>query len=119
MITMTLGGQTLSKLPSDMTLITPDRISAMKKTYSNVAFFSWGNTLVGKVLELKWPLLSFAEFDVLDTLFQADSSVVFDPGVPSPTDTYTVEIIALDGKYYMQTTRRTNVRMKLLILAVI
>lgn len=119
MITMTLGGQTLAKLPSSMSLIQADRISAVKQTYTGVAFFSWGTTLVGKVLELKWPLLSFDEFDVLDTLFQADSSIVFDPGVPSPVGTYTVEITALDGKYYMQTTKRTDVIMKLLILAVI
>ena len=86
-MTMTLGGQTITKLPSKMTLILADRMSAVKKTYSSVAFFSWGNTLLGKILTLEWPLLELAEWNVLDALFQADASVVFDPGVPSVTDT--------------------------------
>lgn len=111
-----IGSCTPSLLPGAMTLIRPDKPSAIKQTYSSVAYFSWPATIIGKVIELNWNLLPVADFAALDALYVADAPVVFDP-LESNGYTYNVELIALDGKYLLQRQSRADVVLKLLILS--
>jgi diphthamide synthase (EF-2-diphthine--ammonia ligase) len=102
-----------------MTIIKPDKENAFFKTYSNVAYFSWAPTIVGKLLMLKWNLMSTVQFDAIDAIFQADSQVVFDPTYETGEgETYNVEIPGFDGAYVVAAMEyRKNVELKILIMS--
>lgn len=118
---MILGGLTFNRNPTKMTMIIPDKHCAYEKTYSSVAFFSWGTSIVGKELELEWTNMRSSDFDSLDTMFRADAEVNFNPQAGTGK-TYTVNIVSLDGAYQRILGSavgvwRSDVKMILLVMA--
>ncbi len=122
MAKMVLGTLTFSRNPSEMTVIKKDRVTAVKETYSSVALFSWGSSIIGKTIELSWPFMTINDFTDLEALVDADEAVVFNPEDGS-LKTYNVEIIGLDGKYHITPSvaddagYRKDVRLTLLIMS--
>lgn len=114
---MTLGTYEFDRPPSECTIITGDRITASARTYSGVAFFSWGTMLAGKIIALNWPHMPPDMFDDLAKLRDDDVSLEWDPEAEAGT-TYEVEIIKLSGAYWINMTDewRQNVALELLIL---
>lgn len=115
---MTIGSHNLPHYPKSMTLVRADKSCAEKLTWDSVAFFSWPPSIIGKGIECRWDFLSSANFASLDTIFQANLPATWTSGAPGVTDTYTVEITGLNGDYIMGGLGRTNVVMRLLIMAV-
>lgn len=109
--------------PSAMTMVRPDKKCASLETYSSVAYFSWGSTIVGKVIDLSWNLLPSAQFNSLDAVYRADEVVAWDPSIPGSTDQYNVNILSLGGEYFISQEStspescRQNVSMQLLIMS--
>lgn len=121
MANISIGGITLSHNPSEMTIVRPQKSSAEVQTYSSVAFFSWGASIIGMAVELSFSYMDSVEFDDLDDLYKADTPVVFDPQDGS-SKAYNVEIKFLDGKYFRTLeiaagNLRKDVRIILLILS--
>lgn len=115
MSNMKFDSTTLAYNPATMTLIREDKHCAAVETYSSAAFFNWGLTIVGKKLTLTWNIMSSTEFDTLDTLYQGEGPLVFDPQNGSGK-TYNVQIMSLNGEYCAFVNRQ-NVEMTLLILS--
>ena len=118
---ITIGTATPSTNPAKCTLIRPDKLNAVVLTYTGVAYFAWAASIVGKILTLEWDSLKGDEFAEFDVIFQADTTVTFDPFDGSNL-TFQVKMIALDGDYFIglgvaSTDYRQNVKMKLLILS--
>ena len=119
---MQLGAYPFDWLPSDMTIIKPDKYCSEVLTYSSIGFFSWGVTIVGKRITLRWNYMSVAQYEALHTLYAADVPVVFDPDDESHS-TYNVEVIGLKGEYHIYPEIdasgifRKNVSLELLILS--
>lgn len=122
MAKMSIGTLTFKHNPSEMTVIKKDRITAVKETYSSVAFFSWGPMIVGKVIDLFWPFMSIDDFSDLEAIVEADAQVVFNPQDDS-AKTYNVQILALDGKYHVTASTldgsgyRKDVRLSIVIMS--
>lgn len=107
--------------PGSMTIVRPEKKTAVVETYSSVAYFGWPASIVGKVIELTWNWMDGEDFNALDTLYAADAAVVFNPG-DGLGKTYNVNILSLDGKYYKGTgittaSIRTDVVCRLLIMS--
>lgn len=124
MANVIIGSHTCTLDPMRMTMVRADKACASVQTFDSVAYFSWGTTLIGKEILLEWPVMDASEFASLDTIFQADASFTFNPNDGVVTDTYTVEMTSFTGDYWRgrgTTTSETrkNVKMTLLILAVI
>ena len=121
MSNMILGSYTFVQDPIKMDVLGPDKFCSHVQTYSGVGYFSWGTTIVGKVVEMSWDYMRADEYDSLMTLYTADAPVVFDPQ-DGTGKTYNVEIENLSGRYYMfletgDTKYRRDVTLKLLILS--
>ena len=122
MSNMVLGGYTFADHPSDIDgMMVKQKSCAEVQTYSSVAFFSWGVSLVGKIIEMSWDYMTCDQYDSLKTLFEADAAVVFDPQDGS-TKTYNVQIKDLTGKYNLMLTHddsdyRKNVKLQILIMS--
>jgi|LGOV01.1.fsa_nt_gb hypothetical protein len=122
MANMSLGGTTFASNPSKINpVIGPERKVAKVATYSSVAFFSWGASIVGRVITLSWELMPTAQYAALQTLYAADAAVVWDPQDGSGK-TYNVEILDLTGDYFVMLAdaadnHRQNVTLPLLILS--
>lgn len=121
MSNMVLGTHTFIKQPSTMTMIQKDREVATVQTYSNVALFSWGASIVGKVIEIGWPIMSTSEHTSFQAIYEADAPVVFDPQ-DGKSKTYNVEVLSFNGEYLVHLSdatghKRKNVKMKLLIMS--
>lgn len=93
---MTLGSYTFIRDPKEIEDLIPVKSAAYQETYSDVAYFSWGTSIVGKVVPLEWDWMETTMFQELDTLNQADVAVVWNP---QNGHTYTVEIMNLVGTY--------------------
>lgn len=122
MAKVVIGSRTLTNDPQTMTVVRADKQCASVQTYSNVAFFTWGTSIIGKEITLGWPFMTAAEFDALDTIFKADVAFVFNPN-DGCSHTYNVNMTALDGDYLVGRTlsapsTRKNVKMTLLIMSV-
>jgi hypothetical protein len=117
---MKLGTYTFDWLPSKMPPMVPEKRSAAVKTFSGVAYFSWGASIVGKEVQLEWDLMREAQFDSLQALFEADLPVLWDLDVAGHIN-YMVEITGLDGELlevvnYDQPFRE-KVKLALLVLS--
>ena len=125
MANMALGTYTFNMNPSDITpFIKPDKINASTLTYSDVAYFSWPPSIVGKKFTLTWTIVSAAQFDTMDAIFQADLPVVWNPNNEYGY-LYTVQITKCDAVYYEKWTTafegdtdvlRKNAVLELLVL---
>lgn len=122
MSNMALGGYTFASNPAEIDdIMMPLKRSASQETYTSVAFFSWGTSIVGKTIVLSWDYITCSMFDSLNTLYQADLPVVFDPQDGS-SKTYNVEIVDLNGKYHLGLAssadwERKDVKLQLLIMS--
>jgi hypothetical protein len=110
--------------PAEMTIIKKERTTSSVKTYSRVAVFSWGVSIVGKTIELYWPAMTTVLFDSLQSVYEGDVPVTFlpmlDDSSSSSSDTdYIVEVLSFDGQYHITTNGayRKEVRMTLLIMS--
>jgi hypothetical protein len=114
-----LGGYTFLYNPARMTAIKPERSTGKVETYSSVAFFSWGSSIVGKEILMEWDVVEKSLVDELDTFYAADETIVLDPQDGSGK-TYNVEIEELSWDYHVYKaapTYRRNVKMTILILS--
>lgn len=121
MANMSLGGSVFASNPSKLsTVIGGRRITSSVETYSSVAFFSWGTSIVGREIVLEWELMPTVQYSAHLAQLAADAPLVWDPQDGSGK-TYTVEILDLTGTYFVmladsENNHRQNVRMPLLIL---
>ena len=76
---MKLGGYTFDWNPDTFTLPQPEKSTGKVKTYSSVAFFSWGLSLLGKEISLEWDWMGVDQYERLRSLFEANAPVVWDP----------------------------------------
>ena len=76
---MKLGGYTFDWNPDTFTLPQPEKSTGKVKTYSSVAFFSWGVSLLGKEISLEWDWMGVDQYERLRSLFEANAPVVWDP----------------------------------------
>jgi hypothetical protein len=121
MSNMVLGTHTFIKQPATMTLIQKDREVAKVKTYSSVALFSWGASIIGKTIEISWPFMTTSEYASFQAIYEADAQVVFDPQDGS-SKTYNVELLSLTSEYFIHLSNasghnRRNVKLTLLIMS--
>lgn len=123
---MTLGTYTLTHYPSDFTQPRPQRSNAHVQTMASVAHFSWGVSIVGKIIDVLWNYMPSEQFDELDAIFQGDAEVVWDPGIPpSGSDlavAYNVQILDFTGVFHETVGTdaeiwRANCKMTLLIMS--
>lgn len=90
-------------LPGKMTMIRSVKSCAAKQTYTSVAFFSWGVSIIGKPIFLSWNAMPATMWKQLDTFYANDAPLIWDPTltlVPAST-LYNVEMIDLDGDYLL------------------
>lgn len=116
---ITIGALTFTKNPASMTPVEKTRFNSHVFTYSGIAHFSWGLSIIGKELTLTWPYMANPEFNALKAIYENDVTVVFDPNDGSG-DTYNVELTALGSTYFMgrdNSGKRLNVSLKLLIIS--
>jgi hypothetical protein len=125
-MSMALGTCTLTHYPSAFTQPRPQRSNAHLITYASVAHFSWGVSIIGKIIEVLWHYMPSEQFEELDAVFQGDAEVVWDPGIlPSGSDdpvTYNVQILDFTGDYHETVGTdpeiwRANCKMTLLIMS--
>lgn len=121
MSNMVLGSHTFVKQPATMTLIQKDREVAKVKTYSSVALFSWGASIIGKTIEISWPFMTTSEYASFQAIYEADAQVVFNPQDGS-SKTYNVELLSLTSEYFIHLSNasghnRRNVKLTLLIMS--
>ena len=114
-------------LPGGMTPIRSDKICAYELTYSDVAYFSWGASIVGKEITLTWNAMPAAMWATLDAFYAGDKTLVWNPTLDgSAVTTYNVEMVRLEGEYFLggydtalSSSWRRNVTMTLLILGAV
>ena len=124
MAAQVLGTVTFAKNPGWMTIIRPDRFCSYVLTYGSVGFFSWGLSVIGKEVHLKWNVMSVAQYEDIQNLWETDAEVIFDPK-DGESLTYDVEILDFQGEYCVGIPAsggpshgtRKNVVLKLLILS--
>ena len=115
---MKLDTYTFTNLPDKMTAIEQDKENTSIKTYSSVAYFSWGISYLGKILELVWDYMDASDYSSLRSLYEADEAIVFEPEVSESETTFNVEILDCYGEYFYDlTTVRKNVTVRLLIMS--
>jgi len=116
---MVLGGYTMPDNPSSVSdLMTPKRHTAVVKTYSSIAFFSWGASMLGKQITLRWLGMTTDQYEYHQAQLENDTYMTFDPKDGS-LQTYTVEMVDLRGEMHMETDGdyRVNVEMDLVFLS--
>ena len=123
-VKMVLGSYTFDLNPKiDFDIIKPKKHNSYKKTYTKVAYFNWGTSVIGQEIELSWDWMTLEQYDSLQTIYAADSQVLFDP-VNTAGIKYNVQVTDLTGKYYIrmvkegtEDTYRKDIKMKLLIMS--
>ena len=115
---MTLGSYTFAENPAQFTEPKNIRHSAFIKTYSSVAFYSWGIFIAGEECVLEWEYMAEAMFEELQAIIEADTQVVWNP---QTGETYNVEALSLDGplieKSILDAPYRKDVKLLLLIMS--
>ncbi len=76
---MKLGGYTFDWNPDQFTLPHAEKSAGKVQTYSSVAYFSWGVSLLGKEISIEWDWMSVDQYERLRTLFEADTALTWDP----------------------------------------
>ena len=121
-MTMSISTTTFAIDPFDMTVLKNDKVCSYIKTYSSVVYYSWGSTIVGKVIDLKWNAMPSTMFDALDTLVNTDTTMIWTPNIPGSTQTYEVNLLGLEGAYFISQEsssryHRINCNLKILIMS--
>lgn len=101
-VRMSLGAYTFERNPSIYSapdLMTPIRRVASVETYESIAVFSWGVSIIGKEISLKWEYLPDSQYNAMMALYIADTAVVFDPQ-QGDGKTYNVELMGMSGAYH-------------------
>jgi hypothetical protein len=120
MANMALASYTFEKNPTNVDdIIRKKRRVSSIKTFTKVAVFSWGVSIVGQTIVLNWDYMPTGMYESLRTLYEADSQVVFDPQ-NGTSKTYNVEVMDLSGKYFIYLDNASghhyqNVKLSLLI----
>jgi len=113
---MILGAYTFAKNPSDATLPNQQRVAHEAETLGGVQFFSWGATIAGKKITLKWDFMLTTQFNSLQTLLEADAGVTFEPG---DGETYNVQMLRLNGAYFLDNEAAAELRKQVTLELVI
>ena len=119
MAKMILGTYTFDDNPSEVSdLITPVRHTANIKTYSSIAFFSWGTSMLGKEITLKWLGMTTEQYEIHESQLVDDTYLTFNPQDGNGL-TFTVEMTGLRGGFHMYSDGeyRINVEMDLLFIS--
>ena len=120
MANMVLDSYTFTKQPGEMTMIEGKKYASSILTYTSIAYFSWGVTIVGKLIVLKWGGMPTAQYDELQQKYANDVEILFDPQ-QGDGKTYNVEIKRLEGKYHLSlldsASFRKDIEMDLLIMS--
>jgi hypothetical protein len=108
--------------PDTFTIPKKEKTIATVSTYTSAVVFSWGADIVGKKIDLEWEWMSEAQFDQLQTLYEADAAVEWDPNRPGVGGmTYNVEILSCDGEYFEvvdeDMPHRKKVKLQLFVLS--
>lgn len=116
---MTLGGYTFALNPLDkVPVVGMEKRASAVPTLGGAEYFSWGLFYEGQTIPLEWNKCPTAQFNQLNTLFEADAQIVWDPEDGS---TYNVEIISLTADFHLSAAAgaayRKNVKMKLVIMS--
>lgn len=115
----TLGGYTFSWNPDKFTPPIADKTIAVCDTWDSVEILDWGNSIVGKEILLEWVFMEVAQFNQLNTLYQGQASVVWNPQTGGAT--FNVYIVDLKHEYFdvvdYDKPYRQNVKMLLKILS--
>ena len=121
MAMMVIGGHTCSRNPLPDKDLSPIRYYAKKGTYTSVAFFSWGVSIVGKEVTIVWDYMSKSEYDALQAIYVADNEIVWDPKDGS-SKSYNVQILDFYSTYVGDVPdsapfHRKDAKMDLLIMS--
>jgi len=100
-MSMSISTTTFVAEPAQMTILKSDKVCSFIKTYDGVAFFSWGKSIVGKEIMLNWAAMPSTMFDAIDALIATDTTAVWDPNIPGSTVTYSVNLLGLNGAYWI------------------
>jgi len=116
---MTLGNYTFSRNPNKAGIVTPTRFTAKVMTYTGVAFFSWGASLIGKEIQLVWDKCENTQYDAMETIYVNDLPVLWKPQ-DNTGKQYQVQVTNLTGDLFMYLKAKNhwvqNVSMNLLLL---
>lgn len=121
-MTMSISTTTFALDPSDMDVIKADKICSHVLTYSAVQYFSFGATITGKEISLRWNAMPSTMFDALQILIEIDTTMIWSPNIPGTTKTYEINLLGLDGEYFISQESsaafyRTNCRLDMLIMS--
>jgi hypothetical protein len=121
---MAFGIYNCEYYPTQFTIPRPKKSNAYIETYESVGHFSWGFLWPGKIIEVDWDKMPSEQFDSLDTIWQNDEEIVWDPDIPGLSQTYNVQILDFDGDFFESTgidpeIWRQNCKMTLLIMSAI
>jgi hypothetical protein len=122
--TMQFDVLTLTTDPNEVDpIVKPKRSYAIKETYTDVAFFSWGSSYVGNRHTLKWNAMSATQYDAIQALIDADVAVTWTLN-STLGESYTVQLLEIRGEYihsfgttfFGGTAYRKNCELDLIIL---
>lgn len=121
MSNMVFDTYTLVRQPNYMTILHEDRDISYVKTHSSVHTFSWGLSMIGKEVEIRWNYMPTTQYAELLSIYQDDDYFTFDPQ-DGEGYTYTVEMLEFHGEYLVHLTNtsnhmRQNILMLLLVLS--
>jgi len=115
---MILGAYTFAMNPATCTMPFAKRSAAAAETVGGVEFFSWGTFIEGAEVTMTWEFMTVAQFASLVSLLTDDAQIVWTPGTGT---TYNVQILDLQGEYFLDQTVgaqfRKDVTLKLVIIS--
>jgi len=76
---MKLGTYTFIWLPDNFTEPKSDKFYSKVRTYSSMAYFSWGADIVGKEISLTWDLMKEKDFQNIQSLVEDDEQKIWYP----------------------------------------
>jgi hypothetical protein len=117
-VMMILGGYTFLLNPEKCTMPIKKKRAANIETIGGNAYFSWGTFIAGQQVEMTWKYMPIAQFSSFETKHNADIEIVWNPGGGT---SYNVEMLSLEGKYFLDQTvtaiHRGDVKLKLVIMS--
>ena len=75
---MKLGDYTFDFLPDSIGIPKSEKICAVVKTYTSLAYFSWGVEILGKLVSLSWEWVYADQFNRLQLLYEDDEQKEWD-----------------------------------------